>query len=254
MSLPITLSSFVEINKSLVIDEQATKSRNIEDLKATWGGRFGHVSQESFRDMEYTLNFDDIDWSYIMEQGITRAAEIFEQEIRMKREQATYQSFAVEAEKLDDENRNAQEAENLEEMDEPVDSSSLTNNSFTEDDEDVKIIYAVSSLWLSDGSDYKPGTTTASLPSIKYTTKYVWCLSMCEIEIIVTDKVKMNTTNVAIKDLYDQAHNSITTRTIKYTDLDTRLKLSGLFNCTDYEPRPISIGFVAEQATFSVLA
>lgn len=100
MSLPITLSSFVEINKSLVIDEQATKSRNIEDLKATWGGRFGHVSQESFRDMEYTLNFDDIDWSYIMEQGITRAAEIFEQEIRMKREQATYQSFAVEAEKV----------------------------------------------------------------------------------------------------------------------------------------------------------
>lgn len=81
----------------------------------------------------------------------------------------------------------------------------------------------------------------------------MWCLSMCGIGVIVTDKVEMNTTNAEIKAIYDKLHDSIKTDNIKNTDLDTRLKLSGLFNCIDYETQPISLGFVAEQATFSVL-
>lgn len=35
--------------------------------------------------------------------------------------------------------------------------------------------------------------------------------------------------------------------------MDTRLKLPGLFSSIDYEPQPISVGFVAEQVIFSPL-
>lgn len=50
--------------------------------------------------MEYKLNFDDINWSNIIEEGIGRAAKIFEQEMRMRREKATSQSYLAETEKV----------------------------------------------------------------------------------------------------------------------------------------------------------
>ncbi|KAI7892565.1 uncharacterized protein EV154DRAFT_418383 [Mucor mucedo] len=63
----------------------------------------------------------------------------------------------------------------------------------------------------------------------------------------------MNTSNYTIKAIYDEAHSKIKTGNIKNTNLDIRLTLSGLFNSNDYEPQPISVGYVAEQAIFSPL-
>jgi hypothetical protein len=76
---------------------------------------------------------------------------------------------------------------------------------------------------------------------------------MCEIGIIVADKLEINTTNSTIKTVYDKTHNDIKTGNTKNTDLDIRLKLPGLFSSIDYEPQPISVGFVAEQVIFSPL-
>ena len=92
----------------------------------------------------------------------------------------------------------------------------MTNKSITEDSEIVEVIYDGSSLWLSDGSDRVPGTNTEpSLPSMKFIKKFIWCLSMCEIGIIVADKVEINTTNSTIKTVYDKAHNDIKTGNTK---------------------------------------
>ncbi|KAG1150367.1 hypothetical protein G6F37_011215 [Rhizopus arrhizus] len=69
---------------------------------------------------------------------------------------------------------------------------------------------------------------------MKFTKKFFWYLSLCEMGIITTDK----------RDKNGQYQN---------TNLDIRLRLSGLFSSVDYEPQPISVGYVAEQAIFSPL-
>ncbi|KAG1463835.1 hypothetical protein G6F56_005203 [Rhizopus delemar] len=126
--------------------------------------------------------------------------------------------------------------------------------SITEDNEAVEVIYDESSLWLSGGSSYIPETNTEpSLPSMKFTKKFFWYLSLCEMCIITTDKVEVNTTNYTIKTIYDEAHSEIKTGNIKNTNLDIRLRLSGLFSSVDYEPQPISVRYIAEQAIFSPL-
>lgn len=126
--------------------------------------------------------------------------------------------------------------------------------SITEDNEAVEVIYDESSLWLSGGSSYIPETNTEpSLPSMKFTKKFFWYLSLCEMCIITTDKVEVNTTNYTIKTIYDEAHSEIKTGNIKNTNLDIRLRLSGLFSSVDYKPQPISVRYIAEQAIFSPL-
>ncbi|KAG1144517.1 hypothetical protein G6F37_006159 [Rhizopus arrhizus] len=268
LNLEISLSRFVNINKNLIAEELATKDRDIQQLKLAWGGRFGKVAQQSLSKNEYKLNYEQVDWQNLIEKGIEKAASIAEQRIRKKRNKATYEAFDTETDLVAshirkrqlETNQSRQKAirrikyDNEEETSNRTSNDSLTNKSITEDSEVVEVVYDRSSLWLSDGSDYVPETNTEpSLPSIKFIKKFIWCLSMCEIGIIVTDKVEINTTNSTIKMVYDKAHNDIKTGNTKNIDLDTRLKLSGLFNSIDYEPQPISVGFVAEQVIFSPL-
>lgn len=53
-----------------------------------------------YNNIEYTLGFDDAGWKDIVEQGIAKAAEIYEQKIRRKRVQVTYQAFNNDTDKV----------------------------------------------------------------------------------------------------------------------------------------------------------
>ncbi|KAG1145842.1 hypothetical protein G6F37_006196 [Rhizopus arrhizus] len=107
----------------------------------------------------------------------------------------------------------------------------LTEDSDSEDTGAVEISYDNSgSLWRSDGSDYVYEIDVkSSSKSTEFEKKFLWCLSMCELETIVTGKVGMITTNTTLKNLYDKAHQE--TKTGKST----------------------SVGFVAQPMDFSLL-
>ncbi|KAG1300076.1 hypothetical protein G6F66_000281 [Rhizopus arrhizus] len=232
LELPISLSRFVRMNKKLIVEELSTKGLGLEQLKSTWGGRFGKIAKQSLKENEFMLDFDQIDWKDLIDEGIQATASIAEQKIRQKRSKATYEAFDTETDLVASQIRkrqletsqSEQKAErrkiwydNEEKTTSPASSNYFTDKrtedsdlveelpnhtsvrSITEDNEAVEVIYNESSLWLSGGSSYIPETNTEpSLPNI-------------------------------------------------------RLRLSGLFSSVDYEPQPISVGYVAEQAIFSPL-
>ncbi|KAG0738663.1 hypothetical protein G6F23_009515 [Rhizopus arrhizus] len=226
------IRKFVRMNKKLIVEELPTKGLGLEQLKSTWGGRFGKIAKQSLKENEFMLDFDQIDWKDLIDEGIQATASIAEQKIRQKRSKATYEAFDTETDLVASQIRkrqletsqSEQKAErrkiwydNEEKTTSPASSNYFTDKrtedsdlveelpnhtsvrSITEDNEAVEVIYNESSLWLSGGSSYIPETNTEpSLPNI-------------------------------------------------------RLRLSGLFSSVDYEPQPISVGYVAEQAIFSPL-
>jgi len=84
------------MNKKLIVEELATKGLGREQLKSTWGGQFGKIAKQSLKENEFMLDFDQIDWKDLIDEGIQATAGIAEQKIRQKRSKATYEAFDTE--------------------------------------------------------------------------------------------------------------------------------------------------------------
>lgn len=126
------------------------------------------------------------------------------------------------------------------------DSSFDKNESVSNDTADI--IYDVPSLWRSDGLSFVDEIyAELSMLSSKLTEQSSWSLSLSELRMVATEKVEMSTTNAAIKDLYDKAHDIALNRMAKNIDLITRLRLSGIFKTEDHQLQQISVGFIVQR-------
>ncbi|KAL0073906.1 hypothetical protein F4703DRAFT_1894821 [Phycomyces blakesleeanus] len=94
----------------------------------------------------------------------------------------------------------------------------------------MNIVYNESEI----DSSYKdrPSLTEIEESSSPSTIGYVWTMTLGELNIISFGKKEMATTNKYIKTLYDDAHSDAMNKILKPGDVDKRLFLSGLFDCS----------------------
>lgn len=94
-------------------------------------------------------------------------------------------------------------------------------------------------------------TATNSM-STKKSVKQMWTLSLCELELIITEKVEMKTSNDEIRSVYDSCHAVAINGKLKPNDKRRILNLSGLFDCeTELSISPVSVKYVACSTTLS---
>ncbi|EIE89422.1 hypothetical protein RO3G_14133 [Rhizopus delemar RA 99-880] len=94
------------------------------------------------------------------------------------------------------------------------------------------------------------GTTTTRSNTSKKSTKYIWTFSLSELDVIVTEKVEMATTNNEIKEIYDSCHEIASNGNLKRHDHEKKLNASGLFNCeNEHSIAPIGDKFIVTNIT-----
>ncbi|KAG0796151.1 hypothetical protein G6F16_002315 [Rhizopus arrhizus] len=211
------------------------------------------------------LDYENVDWNELNELVISKRldrrqeTEDFARGIRKRQLERNNFEGQSSKKKIALEQISTLEEESNEDNKEPHSSSSdncissNTHNSSSDKNESesnnaADIIYDDPSLWRSDGPSFVDETyAELSMLSSKLTKKYIWCLSLSELCTIATEKVEMSTANVAVKELYDNTHNTAATGVIKNTDLNARLCLSGLFKGEDHLLQPISVGFIVQR-------
>ncbi|KAI9366235.1 hypothetical protein BD770DRAFT_405540 [Pilaira anomala] len=85
LSLILTACLLPSGEKDNAVEVAELDGLGLEQLKSTWGDRFGKIAKQSLKESEVMLDFDQIDRKDLIDEGIRATASIAEQKIRQKK-------------------------------------------------------------------------------------------------------------------------------------------------------------------------